>query len=249
MRSAAAELLKLKRSLSWAVVVALPVMAVVSGTASTVANGQQLDDGWHTLWLRVVVFYGLFPLTVGLAALCSLVWRGEHSSGNWNALMARSTSSRSIVVGKLAVLVALSAAMQVILVVGVTLAGKTIFGLAGLLPVRYLLASVLVVLASVPVLALQSLLSMVVRSFAPPIGLGLLGAVLSVLLLLTKADIVIAIVPYALLGRATQLGTGTFADDGSVTLGIVLMLVVASALLAALVVAAATARLERRDIR
>lgn len=249
MRSAAAELLKLTRSTSWAVVVALPSMAVLSGTVSTVAGGQQLDNGWHTLWLRVVVFYGLFPLTVGLAALCSLVWRSEHSGGNWNALMSRSTSSRSIVTGKVAVLVALSAAMQTVLVVGVVLVGKAVFGLAGVLPARYLLISVVIVLASIPVLALQSLLSMIVRSFSPPIGVGLLGAVGSALLLLGKADLLIAVVPYALLARATQLGTGTFADDGDPTVAVVLLLLVASVALTALLMATTTRRLDRRDIR
>ena len=249
MGSVRAELIKLKRSMSWAVVVALPLMAVLSGAGNSLASGRALDEGWHTLWLRVVVFYGLFPLTIGIAALASLVWRVEHRGGNWNALMARPVSSLQIVVGKAAVLGLLVTAMQVVLVVAVVLVGKLAFGLPGLLPARYLLAGVLIVLACLPVAALQSALSMLMRSFAAPIALALLGAITSVLFLLTEIDVLITIVPYALLGRATQLGTGTFADSGTITTGIVALLAVASATLTALTVAATSVGLDRRDIR
>ena len=249
MGSVRAELIKLKRSMSWAVVVALPLMAVLSGAGNSLASGRALDEGWHTLWLRVVVFYGLFPLAIGIAALASLVWRVEHRGGNWNALMARPVSSLQIVVGKAAVLALLVTAMQVVLVVAVVLVGKLAFGLPGLLPARYLLAGVLIVLACLPVAALQSALSMLMRSFAAPIALALLGAITSVLFLLTEIDVLITIVPYALLGRATQLGTGTFADSGTITTGIVALLAVASATLTALTVAATSVGLDRRDIR
>lgn len=249
MGSVRAELIKLKRSMSWAVVVALPLMTVLSGAGNSLASGRPLDDGWHTLWLRVVVFYGLFPLAIGIAALASLVWRVEHRAGNWNALMARPVSSLQIVVGKAAVLGLLVAAMQVVLVIAVVVVGKLAFGLPGLLPARYLLASVLIVLACLPVTALQSALSMLMRSFAAPIALALLGAITSVLFLLAEIDALIALVPYALLGRATQLGTGTFADSGTITTGIVALLAVASATLTALTVAVTSVGLDRRDIR
>lgn len=249
MGSIRAELIKLKRSMSWAVVVALPLMAVLSGAGNSLASGRPLDEGWHTLWLRTVVFYGLFPLAIGIAALASLVWRVEHRGGNWNALMARPISSLQIVVGKAAVLGLLVTAMQVVLVIAVVGVGKLAFGLPGLLPARYLIASVLIVLASLPVAALQSALSMLMRSFAAPIALALLGAVTSVLFLLAEIDVLITVVPYALLGRATQLGTGAFADSGTITTGIVVLLVVASAALTALAVAATSAALDRRDIR
>ena len=249
MGSTRAELLKLKRSMSWAVMVALPLMAVLSGAGNSLVSGRPLDEGWHTLWLRIVVFYGLFPLAIGIAALASLVWRVEHRGGNWNALMARPVSSLEIVASKAAVLGLLVTAMQVVLVVAVVLVGKLAFGLPGFLPARYVLASVVIVLACLPVAALQSALSMLMRSFAAPIALALLGAVTSVLFLLAEIDVLIAVVPYALLGRATQLSTGTFADSGTITAGIVALLIVASATLTVLTVAATSAGLDRRDIR
>ena len=249
MGSVRAEFLKLKRSLSWAVVVLLPVLAVATGAVNTVASGQALDDGWHALWLRVVVFHGLFPLTVGISVLASLVWRVEHRGGNRAALLSTRVPAREIVLGKLAVLAALIAGMQAVLVVGVLAVGKLVFGLPGVLPPRYLLVSAVVVLACLPVAAWQSGLSMVLRTFAAPVAVGLVGAVASVPLLLSRVDALAVVVPYALVGRATQLGTGVFADAGPLTPGVVAPVVAAALVLTAVVVAAAAAVLDRTDAR
>jgi hypothetical protein len=249
MGSVRAEFVKLKRSMSWAVVLLLPLMAVITGAANTVVSGKDLDEGWHTLWLRVVVFYGLFPLAVGVAALASLVWRVEHQGGNWNALMGRQVSSRQIVLGKMAVLGVLAAAMQAVLVVGVVVAGKVMFALPGFLPPRYLLASVVIVLACLPVAAVQSGLSMLMRSFAAPVAVALLGATVGAVLLVIGLEVPAFAVPYGLVGRATQLGTGTFVDSGDVTAGVVTASVAAALTLTAVVIAAAASLLDRRDIR
>ncbi|RNL78078.1 ABC transporter permease [Halostreptopolyspora alba] len=249
MGSVRAEFLKLKRSLSWAVVVLLPLMAVTTGVVNTVVSDQQLGNGWHTLWLRVVVFYGLFPLALGVAALASLVWRVEHRGGNWNALMGRPVSSAQVVIAKLAVLAALAAAMQTVLLAGLVVAGKLVFALPGIPPARYLLVSVVIVLACLPVAALQSGLSMLMRSFAAPVAVALLGAVGGVLLVVTRVEGVAMVVPYGLLGRATQLGTGMFVDSGAVTTGVVAALVAAALGLTAAVVAGTATVLDRLDIR
>jgi len=249
MGAVRAEFLKLKRSLSWAVVVLLPLMAVITGVTNTLASGQQLGEGWHTLWMRVVVFYGLFPLAVGVAVLASLVWRVEHQGGNWNALMGSKVSSFDVVVAKTAVLVSLAAALQAVLMGGVILAGKLVFALPGVLPPRYFLVSVVIIVACLPVAALQSGLSMLMRSFAAPVAVALLGATAGTFLLMVRLDTLSMILPYGLVSRATQLGTGTFADSGTVTPAAVAVLVAAALALTAAVVAVAAAILDRLDIR
>ncbi|GHD22079.1 ABC transporter permease [Nocardiopsis kunsanensis] len=243
-----AEFLKLKRSLSWTVVALLPLMAVATGVGNTIVSGQQLGDGWHTLWMRVVVFYGLFPLAVGVAVLASLVWRAEHQGGNWNALMGRSTSGLTVVAAKTAVLAVLATALQAVLVIGVIVAGKVVFGLPGFLPPRYLLVSAVIVVACLPVAALQSALSMLMRSFAAPVAVALVGAIAGVLALMLGPDVLSTALPYGLVGQATQLGTGVFADDGTVSAAAVAVPVAAALVLTAVVVAGAAAVLERRDI-
>lgn len=249
MNAITVEFLKLKRSLSWAVVILLPMVMVIAGSVMSLVDGQPLDDGWHTLWLRSTVFYGLFPLAVGIAILASLVWRVEHRGSNWNSLMSGPTSSLRLVVAKATVVAVLAAVMQFVLVVTILVMGKFAFGLPGLLPAEYLWYSVLIALASAPVAALQSGLSIFMHSFAAPIAVAFLAAGFSTGLLIVDAGVVIFVSPYALLTRVTQLGTNTFADVGPVTGGDITVIVVATVVLTGIVLAATTVILNRRDIR
>lgn len=233
-RVISAELRKLRRSLAWVVVVLLPVVIGLTGSAMSLIDAAPLEDGWHTLWMRSVVFYGLFPLPVGIAVLAGLTWRADHQRGNWNGLMSSPVTPLSIVVAKTVTVAALAAVMQVVMVGTVLVLGSVVFGLPGTLPVRYLGISALIALASVPVAAVQSLLSMLTRSFALPVFVAAAGVAVSTVLLLLAPGVAL-ISPWALLGRATQLGTGVFSDDGAVTVGTVAVLcVLAAAVTAAL---------------
>lgn len=244
-----AELVKLKRSLNWAVVVLLPIIMVASGSIMTFVDGRGLEDGWDTLWMRSLVFYGLFPLAVGIAILASLVWRAEHRGSNWNALMAGPTSSLRIVLAKAAVITAMAAIMQVIAVITVIVLGKLAFGLPGFLPGEYLGFSVVIIVACIPVAVLQSWLSMQMRSFAVPIAIAFLGSGFSTFLLVAGVDSSIFVSPYAAVARATQLGTATFADSGAVTVTLLATIAMASLVLSAVLAAANTLVLERSDAR
>ena len=248
MNAVRAEFLKLKRSLNWVVVVMLPVAMVVSACVNTLASGEPLANGWHTLWLRAVGVYGLFPLAIGTAILASLVWRAEHRGGNWNALMSGPTASLRIVLAKAVVVTGLAAAMQLVMIAVVLVMGSLVLGLPGLLPARYLAISVVTTLACIPFALLQSALSMLLRSFAAPVAVALLGAALSSAALLAVGDLAI-VSPYALATRATQLGTGVFADAGPITAGILTAILAAAVLSAIALTAANTAILDRRDTR
>lgn len=249
MGAVRAEFIKLKRSLSWTVVVLLPVAMVIAGAVNTLVSGETPEDGWHTMWLRSVVFYGLFPLAIGIGILASLVWRVEHRGGNWNALMSGPTSSMRIVAAKAVVVAVLAAAMQVVLFLTVTVIGSFVFAIPGPPPGRYVAVSLLIMIACVPVAVLQSGLSMLMRSFAAPIAVAFLGAGAAVVLLLAGLDAAIFVVPYALISRATQLGTGTFGDTGAITGGDVVSIVAGALVLTAALIAVTTAILDRRDTR
>lgn len=240
-----AELIKIRRSLAWVVVVALPLLAVLTGTVTTVASGRPLDHGWSTLWLRTVVFHGLLPQTVALGVLASLVWRVEHRPGNRNALRCSGVGSRATVVGKLTVLALLATAMQLVLLGGTVVCGTLVFGLPVLPPAWFALVSAVVAVACLPVLAVHSALSMVWRSFAAPVAVATAGAVVAAGLLLTGSDALVAVVPHALLGRATQLGTGVLADDGTITTGTVLGIAGAALVTTAVVVEVSARLLDR----
>ena len=249
MYAVCAEFIKLKRSMSWVVVVLLPVVLVLAGSLMTLIDGNRLEDGWHTVWLRSFVFYGLFPLPVGIAILASLVWRVEHRGSNWNALGAGPTSSLRIVVSKTAAVTVLATAMQLIAVATVILIGVFAFGLSGFPPLRYFVATVMIIAAAMPVAAFQSFLSMWMRSFAGPVLIAFLAACASSLMLVAEFDPVVFFSPYATLTRATQLGTATFADAGTITGPVLASIAVASIILTAAAIAVGAVRLERGEIR
>lgn len=244
-----AEIHKLKRSQSWGVVIVLPLVVVAAGTLTSILSGRPLSGGWDTLWQRTVVFHGLAPLALGVAVLASLTWRSEHRGGNWNALMAGPTSSGQIVVAKTLVVALLAAAMQVVLVVAVVLVGKLAFALPGWPPASYLTVSGLVVLAGLPLAAVQSALSMVLRSFAAPVALALVGAGAGLVLLVAGVDGAIFVLPHVLAARATQVGSGVFGDAGVLGAGPIGTVLLATALLTAVVLASATRTLDRRDVQ
>lgn len=247
MQALRAEFIKLKRSLSWTVVFLLPLVMVLSGAVNTLMADEQPDDGWHTMWLRSAVFYGLFPLAVGIGILASLVWRSEHQGGNWNALMSGPTSTWRIVAAKAGSLSLLTAGMQILLLSSVAAVGKLVFGLPGMPPPDYLGITALIAVACLPVAVLQSGLSMIFRSFAVPIAVAFTGAGLAVVLLLAELPGLVWVFPYALIGRTTQLGTGTFADSGHISAVDVLTVLGASGLLTVVLLFGSVAWLERKD--
>ncbi|MDN5654148.1 MAG: ABC transporter permease [Kocuria sp.] len=248
MGAISAELIKLKRSLAWPVVVLLPIVLVLAGAATQLARGTQPENGWDTVWLQSVGFYGLFPLAIGIAILGSLVWRVEHRGSNWNALMSSPTPTLRIVVAKALVVAGLTALMQVVLVLAVIAIGKLAFGLPGMLPGQHLGIGLLLMLAAVPAAALQSGLSLFLRSFAAPVAIALVASGISPAALMV-ADNAALVSPYGLATRTTLLGTGSFADSGTVTAGDVTAIAVAALVLTVLIIAITTAVLNRRDPR
>lgn len=203
------------------------------------------------MWIRSVGFYGMALLPVGIALLASLVWRVEHTNGNWNALMSGPTSTLRVVIGKVAAVAVLSAVMQAVLLVTVIVLGKLVFGVPGMLPTEYFVSSVLIMLACVPVAALQSGLSTFVRSFATPIAIALVSTGVSTMGLLTDLK-AMTVVPYALATHSTQIGlSGDQAsfDPAAVSLSSVSFVVVMATALTGVIVAGTTLLLNRIDTR
>lgn len=243
-----AELIKLKRSLAWPIVVFLPLVLVLAGAATQLADGSRPKNGWDTVWLQSVGFYGLFPLAIGIAILGSLVWRIEHRGNNWNALMSGPTTSLRIVTAKAGVVAGLTAIMQVILLAAVIVIGKFAFGLPGMLPGEYFGTTALLVVATIPAAIAQSALSMFLRSFAAPIAVALVASGISTAALMAMRNTAM-ISPYGLATRAALLGTGSFVDTGIVTGGDVAVILTASGILTVALIAVSTVILDRRDTR
>lgn len=247
MNAIRAELLKLRRSAVWIIVVVLPLFAVVTGTVNYVFNVDVLSSSWSSYWSQVTLFYGLLYLSIGVAVLASTLWRMEHR-GNWPRLLAAPVSPGSILTAKLAALALLVVVMQAVLIAAGWIAGIVAAGLPPALPANVLLVLALSALPAIAVAALQSLLSMLIRSFAAPVMLAVLGCVLGLGLMLSGHDSLSLAVPYALvtrvlgmLGALTTAAPLSWAEAARVGLP--------SLALAAAFTALGAVVLARRDIR
>ncbi|MCP3014415.1 ABC transporter permease [Nocardiopsis dassonvillei] len=245
-----AELAKLRRSALWIVAVVLPLLAVITGTVNYAGNVEALSSGWASYWSQVVLFYGMVFMSMGVAVAASAAWRMEHRGHNWNLLMAAPARAFSVVGAKLASLALVVVTMQSVLLGLVVLSGKLVLGLDGWLPWHSAAAALLGVVAALPVAALQSLLSMLVRSFAAPVALGLLGCVAGVGLLYSgEGGAVSYLLPQSLVTTSLSLGSTAVSDAGALDLPTAFSVVLAAAATTlALWVLSATV-LSRRDVR
>lgn len=196
----AAELLKLRRSAVWVLVVVLPLLAVTTGTVNFVMNQDALSHTWGSYWAQVTLFYGLLYLSTGIAIVASTVWRMEHR-GNWPRLLTTPRPLWWIVAAKLVALALLVAVMQLVLLFAGWIAGAVFAGLPPALPGQVVAIVLLAVLPGVAVAAVQSLLSMLVRWFAAPVVVAILGCVVGIGVFMSGQPIVGYLIPYALVPR------------------------------------------------
>jgi len=167
-----AELMKLRHSRIWMILAVLPVISVLIGCSNYYMNRSVLTKGWYSLWSQVCLFYGEFFLPVLTAILCAYMWRLEHLNKNWNMIMTVPVPAAGIFLAKLAVVGFLLLFVQIFLFILYFLSGRLAGldpGLPGELP-GWLIRGWL---ASVTIGSFQLVLSMRIRSFAAPVGIGL----------------------------------------------------------------------------
>lgn len=172
-----AESRKLRHSCIWAVALLLPAIPAVMGTFNYRNNLGLLTSEWYSLWTQVTLFYaGLFYAPL-IGVYCAYLWRLEHLNNNWNVLMTAPVPVRNIFLAKLAVVFRVTLLTQLWLGVLYFLCGK-FCGLSGGIPVQILVWLLRGTLAAAAVGTLQLLLSMVIRSFAMPVGIALAGSII-----------------------------------------------------------------------
>ncbi|WP_240038066.1 ABC transporter permease [Actinomyces procaprae] len=209
----AAEALKLRRSLVWWVVAVLPVLAVVSGSVNFAVNQGVLAPTWESFTGQVTLFYGLFFFSVAIALLLAAAWRPEHRGSSWNYMATTPHPPATVALAKTTVILAPVAVMQLLLVALTRLSGLVLLRLEGGVPAGFAVSTLLAVVAAVPLVGLQSLLSMLMRSFAAPVGLGLAGAVIGIGVAY-QTQALAGLWPYTLVTRALTLGSSAIATGG-----------------------------------
>lgn len=208
----AVEVLKLRRSSVWVVAVILPVLAVVSGSVNYMMNRSQLSHGWGSLTSQVFIFYGLFFCSLGIALLASASWRPEHRGTSWNAMRTTEHSPVAVAAAKTLVLTAPVTAMQITVIL-LTWAVGACLGLGIAPPSAFVAECLLAVLAAQPLIAVQSLLSMRMRSFAAPVAVCFAGLVVSTALVM-KGSRAADVWPQSLVTRALTLGSTAVSGSG-----------------------------------
>lgn len=232
----AAELVKLKRSSLWIVAIILPVLAITTGTMNYQNNSGALDGGWASFTSQVVLFYGLLFFSIGIGLLTATVWRVEHRGTNWNLLLTTTRRTVPLAAAKIGAIALAVIVMQLILVAGTFISGTFLLSLDGPFPWQFAVIGLLTIVAALPLIAVQSLLSMLLKSFAVPVAICLIGCVVGVASVTSTAlQPVGYILPQAIITRAMNLGSTAISGSGELTLSDLLPIIITSLTLTSLV--------------
>ena len=172
-----AENRKLHASPIWVMFFLLPTISAGYGTFNYLQNLELLTDGWYSLWTQHTLFYSMlfFPAMVG--AYAAYLWRLEHLGHNWNLIMAMPVRPLDLFAAKFVVVAKLALLTHAYVFALFVVCGKLFAHLPGFPPATLPLYLLRGALGALAVIAAQLVLAMVIRSFAVPIFLALLGGI------------------------------------------------------------------------
>lgn len=176
LRALHAECIKGKHAPVWLAFIVLPLIPAGLGTANYLGNLSLLKSSWYSLWTQHTLFASFFFLPALLAVYCAWQWRLEHSDHNFNSFLTAPVSVWALYLGKLIPAIAVSVLAQAIIGVLFVISGK-LAGINDPLPPELLGWLLCGALGSVAVCTVQLFLSLLIRSFAIPVALGLLGGI------------------------------------------------------------------------
>lgn len=176
MKAVKAESLKLKRSPVWLAFFALPLISAFFGTMNYKLNIEVLKSEWYSLWSQHTLFlcYLFMPALIG--TYCSYLWRLEHTHHNWNSFLTAPLPVSILYLGKLSQAVRVSVLGNLWIFLLFYICG----GLAGIqapFPKETLEWFLCGTLGAVVICSVQLLFSLMIRSFAVPIGIALAGGI------------------------------------------------------------------------
>lgn len=180
LRCLHAELQKCRRSPVWLAFVVLPIFPAILGTGNYLSNLDALGNGWYSLWSQHTLFSSMFFLPALLGVFCSWQWRLEHTDHNWNSFLTAPVPVRDLYAAKLILAAGVSVLAQGCIGVLFLLSGK-IAGLSAPIPPELLSWLLYGALGGVAVCAVQLFLSLIIRAFAPPVALALIGGIAGLL--------------------------------------------------------------------
>ena len=204
------ELIKIKRTPVWIAFLILPLISALIGTANYLNNLGLLKSTWHSLWTQHSLFFCYFFMPPLVGVYASYLWRLEHSGSNWNMVLVNTPAWR-IVLDKIAVCSVITFLTLGWLCLLYILCGLYV-GFTEPVPAELAEWFACGVLGGVAVCAIQCFLSLVIRSFAIPIGLALLGGFAG---LAATAKDSYYLLPYSLMSRGMRANNPNLTVDAA----------------------------------
>ena len=180
LRCLKAELMKCRRSPVWLAFLVLPLFPAILGTFNYLGNQEVLDSSWYSLWTQHTLFASMFFLPAQFGVFCGWQWRLEHTDHNWNSLMTAPVPVRDLCLAKLILGTGASVLAQACIGALFFVSGK-LAGISVPLPPEFWNWLLFGALGGVSVCAVQLFFSLVIRAFAPPVAIGLVGGILGLL--------------------------------------------------------------------
>ncbi len=176
LRTLRAERMKLKRSSVWLAFFVLPILPAFMGTFNYLQNTEILEDGWYSLWTQHTLFTCYFFLPAIIGVYCSYLFRLEHTNHNWNSMMTLPVSAVYIFLSKLITASVMVIFTQVWVGILFVISGK-FSRLTAPVPPELLEWLTYGAIGGIVICGVQLCLSLVIRSFAVPVGIALIGGI------------------------------------------------------------------------
>lgn len=175
-QSIQAERHKLKHSPVWLAFFILPIIPAIMGTFNYVQNIGILQDKWYSLWTQHTLFscYFFLPAMIGIYA--SYLYRLEHMNHNWNSVMTVPIPFLYHYISKLIIACYMVFMTQLWMGVLYIISGK-LLKLEGPIPPELFEWLLFGAVGGIVICAVQLCLSLVIRSFAVPVGIAIMGGI------------------------------------------------------------------------
>lgn len=174
------EFAKLKGSPIWIAFIILPLISAFIGTFNYLGNIAILEDLWYSLWSQHTIFLCYFFMPALLGVYCSYLWRLEHAGTNWNQLLVH-VSPWKLVRNKL-LCAAFVLELSLIWITALFLLCGKMAGFTSTVPSEMPEWIFCGFLGGLCICCVQLFFSLVIRSFAIPIAMALMGSIASLAL-------------------------------------------------------------------
>ena len=172
-----AELRKLRGAWVFVVLLLLPAISAAYGTFNYWQNRAILTNGWMSLYTQHTLFDALFFFSPMIGVFAAYQWRLEHVGRNLYTVLSAPVPPLACFAAKALIVYALAFLTQGWTLLLYVLCGRLFCGLPGMPPMVIVLYMLRGMLGAVPIVALQTLLSMAIPSFALPVLIALAGGV------------------------------------------------------------------------